>query len=275
MLSDGDGNPRILSDNQGNVGVGTIPSTGWNTSGRVLEWGNSTYHAATFQNGDDDLWFTSNAYFDGTNWKAYRTNTGSWLHLGFKGFYVQGADSVSAGANFTPVKILNVEKGQTLALEGGTQTSGVGIAFPGTQVASTNANTLDDYEQGSWTPVLYFAGVNSNSTYDDVYGSYTKIGNQVFCRFGIRLDVLGAGGSSSDGAQISGLPFTNYGASYADAVGQLGGNCFTSTESGMANIANGGTWFSIRSGSGVSDDIVKSDFGNGKFVFGSFFYNVE
>jgi hypothetical protein len=32
--------------------------------------------------------------------------------------------------------------------------SGSGISFPATQSASTNANTLDDYEEGTWTPTI-------------------------------------------------------------------------------------------------------------------------
>jgi hypothetical protein len=51
------------------------------------------------------------------------------------------------------------------------------IKFPSTQVASANANTLDDYEEGTWTPVpsagITFAGTASYSAY------YTKIGRLV------------------------------------------------------------------------------------------------
>ena len=32
--------------------------------------------------------------------------------------------------------------------------SGAGITFPATQSASTDANTLDDYEEGTWTPTI-------------------------------------------------------------------------------------------------------------------------
>jgi hypothetical protein len=56
--------------------------------------------------------------------------------------------------------------------------SGAGITFPATQSASTDANTLDDYEEGTWTPNqgagLTVVGAFSSS------GFYTKIGNTVF-----------------------------------------------------------------------------------------------
>jgi hypothetical protein len=32
--------------------------------------------------------------------------------------------------------------------------SGSGISFPATQSASSDANTLDDYEEGTWTPTV-------------------------------------------------------------------------------------------------------------------------
>jgi hypothetical protein len=39
------------------------------------------------------------------------------------------------------------------------------IAFPATQSASAGANTLDDYEEGDWTPVLTFGGGTTGITY--------------------------------------------------------------------------------------------------------------
>ena len=58
-------------------------------------------------------------------------------------------------------------------------TSGAGITFPATQSASTNANTLDDYEEGTWTPGVSSLG---NLTGTPSYQStlYTKIGNKCF-----------------------------------------------------------------------------------------------
>ena len=41
-----------------------------------------------------------------------------------------------------------------LGLGATSPSSGTGIAFPATQNASSDANTLDDYEEGTWTPTL-------------------------------------------------------------------------------------------------------------------------
>jgi hypothetical protein len=54
--------------------------------------------------------------------------------------------------------------------------SGAGITFPATQSASSDANTLDDYEEGTWTVVwTALTGTPSSTT-----GNYTKIGKIVY-----------------------------------------------------------------------------------------------
>jgi len=80
------------------------------------------------------------------------------------------------------------------------------IQFPSTQVASANANTLDDYEEGTWTPVINGGGGNPTVTYSafNTGGIYTKIGNQVTVSFEVRWSALSGG---SGGVAIAGLPF--------------------------------------------------------------------
>lgn len=82
----------------------------------------------------------------------------------------------------------------------------VGIPFPATQVPSAGANTLDDYEEGEWTPVLKFGGNSVGMTYTTQVGLYTKIGRQVTITAKI---VLSAKGSSTGVATITGLPFSS------------------------------------------------------------------
>jgi hypothetical protein len=53
-----------------------------------------------------------------------------------------------------------------------------GITFPATQVPSADANTLDDYEEGTWT-ATYIAGDNITGTPTLSQGRYTKVGNIV------------------------------------------------------------------------------------------------
>ena len=78
--------------------------------------------------------------------------------------------------------------------------SGAGITFPATQSASSDVNTLDDYEEGTWTPSL-----GGNATYTTQTGIYTKVGNLVTVSATITVNVLGTGNNNT----ISGLPFTS------------------------------------------------------------------
>jgi hypothetical protein len=78
------------------------------------------------------------------------------------------------------------------------------LKFPATQVPSANANTLDDYEEGTWTPALSAAS-GSGVTYTAAVGRYTKIGRVVFVTGRI---VVNAFGTESGDLTITGLPFT-------------------------------------------------------------------
>jgi len=79
-----------------------------------------------------------------------------------------------------------------------------GVVFPASQNAVANANTLDDYEEGTFTPTLT-ASVTNPTNYGQ-NGRYTKIGNLVHVEIYITFD-----GTSTFGSgiyAIGGLPFT-------------------------------------------------------------------
>jgi hypothetical protein len=80
------------------------------------------------------------------------------------------------------------------------------ITFPATQAASAGANTLDDYEEGTWTPVIGGSGGTSGQTYTSQTGTYTKIGQLVVAQFNV---VLSAKGTITGSVEIQGLPFTS------------------------------------------------------------------
>jgi hypothetical protein len=79
------------------------------------------------------------------------------------------------------------------------------VKFPATQNASSNANTLDDYKEGTWTPVLRFNGNAVGMTYSVQLGTYTKIGNMVNVAAFI---ILSAKGSSTGQAEVIGIPYS-------------------------------------------------------------------
>lgn len=108
----------------------------------------------------------------------------------------------------TPVMWWNNDSSATMAanvaINGTIIATGGQIQFPSSQNASSNANTLDDYEEGTWTPNVY--NESSSSTWAAKSGRYVKIGGIVHCWF-----VCDAGNSGTGGSQlkISGLPFSS------------------------------------------------------------------
>ena len=89
-----------------------------------------------------------------------------------------------------------------MAVGGATAGAG-GIAFPATAVAVADANTLDDYEEGAWTPVPT-AISGAFTTVGTVSGTYTKVGRLVSLYYSIIITDKGTG---SAGMLVSGLPF--------------------------------------------------------------------
>ena len=83
------------------------------------------------------------------------------------------------------------------------------VKFPATQVPSADANTLDDYEEGTFTPELWDASSSGaeGQTYLQQLGEYQKIGNRVFFDVALQVNSLGTL-TPGDSAFIGGLPFT-------------------------------------------------------------------
>jgi hypothetical protein len=105
----------------------------------------------------------------------------------------------------------------TTTTSGVTLTGTNGITFTATQSASADANTLDDYEEGTWTPVVTFSA--TAATLDSIQTTYRKIGGFVFCAWNFRITNKGAG---SGNIGIAGFPFsmtggTSYGFGNAQA----------------------------------------------------------
>jgi len=82
------------------------------------------------------------------------------------------------------------------------------VKFPSVQSSSTDPNTLDDYEEGTWTPALSASITNTGFAYNatNTSGSYIKIGKMV--RLTGRL-TLTATGSAAGNIFITGLPLVN------------------------------------------------------------------
>lgn len=154
--------------------------------------------------------------------------------------------------------------------------SGAGISFPATASASSDANTLDDYEEGTWTPAIRGAATAGTYELSTATGFYTKVGNKVtiWCR--IVFDSVITGGGSAY-LQITGIPFTNSAA--CNAAVKVSGLDFSAgyTYLVAAPTASSGvtTWYLEECG----DNVSQSDFpisgvsANDQIVFSSTFRN--
>jgi hypothetical protein len=170
-------------DASGNLLVGTS-SPNWSTSGRgLVEINGSTTAFLGFKTGN-----TGRAYFAAaatateilseTNPLLFTVNGGERMRIDSSGNLLVG--KTSATANGGDIQVSS------------------GITFPATQVAKSNANTLDDYEEGTFTPTV------SGVTLSSATGTYTKIGRQVFVSF----DITWPTNTNTTAITIASLPFT-------------------------------------------------------------------
>ena len=81
-----------------------------------------------------------------------------------------------------------------------------GVSFQASSASFVDANYLDDYEEGTFTPVYQPASGSLTVTHDSQVGRYTKIGNVVYIRIHLGTDAV-SGGSVSINCEIGGLPF--------------------------------------------------------------------
>ena len=119
--------------------------------------------------------------------------------------------STTPDGSSSPTEAMRINNQQELLIgtstrnaNGGVLQLKSGITFPATAVAARDVNTLDDYEEGTWTPVLNSFTVIGATT---VSGQYTKIGRIVY----LRCSIVAATSIASTGnaSYITGLPFSS------------------------------------------------------------------
>jgi hypothetical protein len=143
-----------------------------------------------------------------------------------------------------------------------TSTTGIGIRLGGTGTA----NTLDDYEEGTWTPTYVpDSGSFTSVTYASTAGEYTKIGNTVYFTFYIQTNAITVG-SASGYVKIGGLPFAPGGGATSNGGGTVinasffaGDKPFYGTVGGSSEI-----FLYYSTGSTANDSLLDvSDLGTG------------
>ena len=279
--------PSVTLNTLGAIGVGSTPSYG--TAGQALlsngstsaaYWGSPSAGAAGSNtqiqyNNSGVLGASSALTFDGTNLALtqsgnptmtvkttgagnnplYRlqADTNYWEMLGV---FLDSNDTLRLRYNGSDKLVMN-NSGAVVLAGGDSDANGIGIVFPATQSASSNANTLDDYEEGTFTPT--FGGSVSDPTvsYSTQIGTYTKVGRVVTATINLNPSSYSGG---SGNLYLKGLPFTSSVAG-TGAVYTSGVNWSTKTQCTVYTPAGGNTYLRLlASGSNVTDyDVIVSD----------------
>ena len=196
-LSDGLGNDSALAMSTSRVGIGTAtPTAGLEviTDGSSLNalrlsssraYNLSTETAIVFRYLENTTDYVSGALL-----VAAKDNTTINNESGNLQFYTNNAGSVGERMRITSDGYLRMAA------------STGGIQFNGDTAA---ANALDDYEEGTWTPIVTFGGNSVGQTYSANQGTYTKIGRQVSVTCYVEFSNKG---TSTGAGVLTGLPFT-------------------------------------------------------------------
>lgn len=229
---------RII--NSGNVGIGTnAPSYKLHVSGSTREPAMIESSSAT-----DTIVHIKNTGAGGSDWQLRSTANSSPYGGGAFVIYDNAASdrliitsAGNIGISRSPSYLLDVNgtaRFNTTIGVGNTApaASGAGVSFPATQAASSDANTLDDYEEGTWTPTQG-AGLTVVGSYSSA-GRYTKIGRTVtVC--GYLGGSTSVAISSANTVLCGGLPFTA--AASPVSTGVLTNNSFNTTVGIFNNTA--------------------------------------
>ena len=143
--------------------------------------------------------FKSNSTSSGDYVRLYAgSGTGKWDIYG-NAANLRFSDNDSAG---------NIQMDRPLVMNSQNivMSSGNGIDFSATSDGSgtTTSELLDDYEEGTFTPVIIGSTTTGTATYAAQRGKYTKVGNRVFWE----IYISWTGGTGTGDLRVSGLPFT-------------------------------------------------------------------
>ena len=235
----------VTIDTSQNVGVGVTPSA-WRTAygTKVIQFGPVSHVAGLSASSNNNRTSVGcNFYINSSGNQIYMNSDYTTEYQQTNGYHsFLTAPSGTAGGTASPVETMRISPTGAVILQGGsTSATGTGIAFPATQSASSDANTLDDYEEGTWTPTYYGSTIAGTTTYTGQKGLYVKIGKTVY----IECDLAWSAKTGTGDGYIGGLPFNpnNYSTTDARAlfyIGAYGGYSITGTLSGI--VQNGSTY---------------------------------
>ena len=213
---------------------GTLTATTSTTGATIKLSGFTNYGTIQDVNDVRRIWFENvgsyRTIFDlpvsGTSF-AFRTNDGTSL------FNVNSGSGASVGTGD-----LTITNGNLV------MANGKGIDFSATSNSSgtMTSELLNDYEEGTWTPVISDGTNNATMTATYNRGQYVKVGRQVTLTAYILTDSLG---SVTGTIRITGIPFINgsgYGYISGGVIGNAGGLNITAGHNITTTISTGGTY---------------------------------
>lgn len=121
--------------------------------------------------------------------------------------------SLTPNGAVTPATVAIARNNKTVEFKAGISVGGAtpgasGVAFPAVAVGMANANTLDDYEEGTFTPGATCATPGDlNAGIISATGRYVKIGNRVY--FSISIVAIPTYTTATGDVVINGLPFVS------------------------------------------------------------------
>jgi hypothetical protein len=216
------GNGGLVKDAAGNVGVGVTPSSWGGSYNKAVQVGATGAISSRAASGNvTDI--SNNLYLSNTPAWTYLTTAGAGVYEMNAATHVfYSAVSGTAGTTATLINDAVINQ-YGIGLGNTTPSSGMGIAFPASQSASSDANTLDDYEEGTWTPSMGTGSTQPGSlTYVNRGGNYTKIGRYVTAWFYMNITVSSSGTGNPYVAPSS-LPFAPASNSLTGSAGSRGG----------------------------------------------------
>ncbi len=211
---------------------------------------------------------------DGTTPTLYMRETDR--DMGAQDFYIgRTSETVYVGNQGGDIVFQTSDNGASTTERCRIRATSAGLAIGGTG----DANTLDDYEEGTWTPQLNFSGTNNAASFDIQQGMYRKIGTTVFLAYSLRSTHFNG---SSGAVRISNLPFSSTNSPVANistaGVFPIQGVSFTgefiSQQLNATIIELYGVSKSTSSNVYTSIGVSEMNATGSMFIKGSIFYNV-
>jgi hypothetical protein len=228
-------NRMAIGDSKANADYGRGLLTGTSWSNVIVNGSNAHLYFGTPGGRAFAMWLDSSTghfYLSpvASANKVYLRAAGGWnvtasnhLVADTDNSYDIGATGATRPRNLYLAGVFNAEGGQ--------------IKFPAAQNASANANTLDDYEEGTFTPRIDGTTTAGTGTYTTQVGTYTKVGNLVK----VVMQIVTTGHTGTGNMIVEGLPFLSANVASATPAVALHWTNLTFPNPPMGYVAVNGT----------------------------------